>query len=216
MKILAIESSAVRASIAAVTFPDDTLAEVVVHEMRELPNDRKDSGPMFSTLERVIRKFGRPDRIVVGLGPGSYAGVRIAISAAFGLAAGSRTELVGCPSIVAMPGRWRSYVVIGDARRRTFFWGQVCDRTVRGEFDLLTEEQVRLRLASLGTGVPVFSADALPPFSHRVRRNFPAADILAQLAADPTRQLTGMPLEPIYLREAYVTTPTNERRERIR
>src|SRR5947209_2598675 len=79
MKILALELSCARGSLA--WWDKD------VPVVREWPNDRKHSGPFFEHLADIRKQFGSPDMIIVGLGPGSYAGVRIAISAAIGLQA---------------------------------------------------------------------------------------------------------------------------------
>src|SRR5437667_10229867 len=81
MKILALELSSASGSIA--------LRNADTEEFfREWPNDRKNSGPFFEYLAEMQKQFGKPDTIVVGLGPGSYAGTRIAISAAIGLSFG--------------------------------------------------------------------------------------------------------------------------------
>src|SRR5213596_1246710 len=95
MKILALELSTARGSLA---WLNDTVDLVVV----EWPNDRKNSGAFFENLAQVQEQFGSPDTIIVGLGPGSYAGTRIAISAAIGLQTASQARLVGFPSICAM------------------------------------------------------------------------------------------------------------------
>ncbi len=57
-----------------------------------------------------------PERFVVGLGPGSFAGVRAALSFAIGYAAGSSCEVWGLPSPCALAGEG-SLAVVGDARR---------------------------------------------------------------------------------------------------
>ena len=114
MKILALELSTARGSIA-------WLDEVDL-VMREWTNDRKNSGPFFVNLQNIREKFGPPEEIIVGLGPGSYAGVRIAISAAIGLQVTSKTRLIGYPSICAMECEADEYGVIGDARRQSFFF----------------------------------------------------------------------------------------------
>src|SRR5439155_15494621 len=95
MKILALELSSARGSVAL--FNDGNVVF-----FREWQNDRKNSGPFFEYLTEVQKQFGKPDTIVVGLGPGSYAGTRIAVSAAIGLQAASRARLIGFASICAI------------------------------------------------------------------------------------------------------------------
>src|SRR5439155_11119666 len=119
MKILALELSSAQGNIALVDHKTDF--------SREWPNDRKNSGPFFEHLREVQKQFGKPDTIIVGLGPGSYAGTRIAISAAIGLQAASNSELIGFSSICAIECDAPEYCVIGDARRQTFFFAQICE-----------------------------------------------------------------------------------------
>src|SRR5437588_10331506 len=95
MKILALELSSARGSLAVAA--DDNV-EVV----RDWQNDRKNSGPFFEYLTEVQKQFGKPDTIVVGLGPGSYAGTRIAISAAIWFRAATQARFFGVPSICVM------------------------------------------------------------------------------------------------------------------
>lgn len=44
----------------------------------------------------------RPDRILVGIGPGSFTGIRVAIAAAHGLAIGWDCEIAGMPSLALL------------------------------------------------------------------------------------------------------------------
>ena len=61
------------------------------------------------------------DRIVVGTGPGSFAGVRAAIAFAQGYALGKPScEVFGLPSPCALAGDGR-VAVVGDARRGLFW-----------------------------------------------------------------------------------------------
>ena len=61
------------------------------------------------------------DRIVVGTGPGSFAGVRAAIAFAQGYAIGRPScEVLGLPSPCALAGDGR-LAVVGDARRGLFW-----------------------------------------------------------------------------------------------
>src|SRR2546423_8233730 len=109
MKVLALELSSARGSLA---WHDGSDADFVP----EWQNDRKNSGPFFEYLVEVQKRFGKPDTIVVGLGPGSYASTRIAISSAIGLQAASRACLIGFPSICALECDAAEYCVIDDAR----------------------------------------------------------------------------------------------------
>ena len=61
------------------------------------------------------------DRIVVGTGPGSFAGIRAAIAFAQGYAIGRPScEVLGLPSPCALAGDGR-LAVVGDARRGLFW-----------------------------------------------------------------------------------------------
>jgi len=206
MKILAVDLSTARASLAF--FDGSESAEpapIAAHEC-VWPNDRKNSGPFFENLQRILREFGLPTKIVVGLGPGSYAGIRIAISAAIGLEVAARAELAGYPSVCAIPGQDDEYIVIGDARRKSFFFVKIKNRTVAGDYELLSEEELRERIEQ-HPGARIVSSDLLPQFQSRVEQAYPLAEILGQLAAEKGRSFVGPPLEPIYLREANVTMP---------
>ena len=55
-------------------------------------------------------------RIVVGTGPGSFAGIRSALAFAQGYALGRKCEVLGLPSACALAGEGR-LAVVGDARQ---------------------------------------------------------------------------------------------------
>ena len=198
VKILALELSSARGSLA--------WREDDVDLTREWANNRKNSGEFFRNLSEVRKEFGAPDRIVVGLGPGSYAGTRIAISAAIGLHLALKAELVGLSSLCAIECDAREYAVIGDARRQTFFLADVRDNVLSAPPSLHPEAELRTALDSIGTQKPIFSVEELPQFSV-AKVGFPSAQILARLAADTNRTFVWPPLEPMYLREPHITTP---------
>ena len=56
------------------------------------------------------------DRIVVGTGPGSFAGIRSALAFAQGYALGKPCEVLGLPSACALAGEGK-LAVVGDSRR---------------------------------------------------------------------------------------------------
>ena len=213
MKILALELSTARGSIAAL---DDN-----VDLAREWANDRKHSGLFFDNLQEVTKKLGAPEMIVVGLGPGSYAGTRIAISAAIGLATVGGTgsvsspdlgrhggrpsiKLAGLPSICAFDAL--EYCVIGDARRNSFFFAQVRANDLVEGPTLFGESELKAKLDKLDQKMSIFCSEELPRFERAILR-YPSAKILARLAQNPNRNFALPPLEPIYLREPHITIP---------
>jgi tRNA threonylcarbamoyladenosine biosynthesis protein TsaB len=198
MKILALELSTARGGLCWLN--ED------VEVARNWPNDRKNSGAFFASIDDVTKKLGFPDIIVVGLGPGSYAGTRIAISAGIGLQVGSNARLMGFPSICALECDVQEYCVIGDARRKSFFFARIRAHEFIEGPHLFSEEELRRKLALTRNDVPVFCSEPLPQFERSVVR-FPSAVLLARLAQDPRRSFSLPPLEPIYLREPYITMP---------
>ena len=199
MKILALELSTARGGMA-------WLDEDAVDLTREWPNDRKNSALFFENLRDVTQKFGAPDTIIVGLGPGSYAGTRIAISAAIGLQVSSGARLIGFPSISAMECNADEYCVVGDARRKAFFFARVRSNNLIENPTLFSEAELKSKLEGLEAATPVFTSDSLPQFEGAVVC-FPSALALARVARDPQRRFFLPPLEPIYLREPHITMP---------
>src|SRR6266436_4872918 len=198
MKILALELSTAHGGVAWVH--DD------VELTREWPNDRKNSAAFFQNLGAVTKKFGAPEMIIVGLGPGSYAGTRIAISAAIGLQLSSGARLIGFPSICAIECEAREYCAIGDARRKSFFFAQIRDRELVEGPTLYSESEMKGKLDRLGPTMPIFSSESLQQFERAVLR-YPSALMLARVAQAPRRSFFLPPLEPIYLREPHITVP---------
>lgn len=197
MKILALELSSGQGSIAWSEGAADSFAS-------SFSNDRKHSGLFFENLEACLARRGKPDRIVVGLGPGSYAGTRIAIATAIGLQTATAAHLIGLASVCAMPSGAPEYAVIGDARRQSFFFALVRDRlAVEGPL-LCTEEELRDRLSLLAS--PVFSSERLAAFPDATLA-YPSAVVLAEIAATAPSLKNGESLEPIYLRDPHITQP---------
>src|SRR5205823_4676151 len=199
MKILALELSSACGSVAL--FNDGNVVF-----FREWPNDRKNSGPFFEYLAEVLKEFEKPDTIIVGLGPGSYAGTRIAISAAIGLQAASQSRLIGCPSICAIECDAAEYCVIGDARRQTFFFACIRGNELVDGPTLMTEAELREKLDKLDKKMSIFTTEKLSQFE-RAEIRYPSAKLLANLAADSNRNFAEPPLEPMYLREPHITIP---------
>jgi len=199
MKILGLELSSARGSVAL--FNDGNVVF-----FREWQNDRKNSGPFFEYLAEVLKEFEKPDTIIVGLGPGSYAGTRIAISAAIGLQAASQSRLIGFPSICAIECDTAEYCVIGDARRQTFFLARIHGNNLAESPTLMTEAELRAKLDKVDSTMSIFTSEKLPQFERAAIR-YPSAKVLVRLASDANRNFSQPPLEPIYLREPHITIP---------
>lgn len=199
MKILALELSTARGSVAWLDEDTDSV-------VREWANDRKHSGLFFENVQNITKKFDAPEKIIVGLGPGSYAGVRIAIAAAIGLQAASGARLIGFPSICAIENATDDYVVIGDARRQSFYFARIRENEIIEGPKLFGESELRDEFDKLKPEISIFSSDNLPQFE-RVQLCYPSALVLARLARNENRNCLSPPLEPIYLREPHITMP---------
>jgi tRNA threonylcarbamoyladenosine biosynthesis protein TsaB len=198
MNTLALELSTAHGSLAWL--------DGEIEFTRDWPNDRKNSAALFENLEAIRRKFGAPETIIVGLGPGSYAGTRIAISAAIGIQLSCDARLIGYPSICAMQCDAQEYCAIGDARRKSFFFARMIKNEVIEGPTLFSELELKAKLESLDPATLVFSSELLPQF-RRLLISFPSALILARLAKELRRSFCLPPLEPIYLREPHITMP---------
>jgi tRNA A37 threonylcarbamoyladenosine modification protein TsaB len=186
MKILALELSSARGSIAWQKWPAgapataregacapqkqdiDPSTALRTCLAREWANDRKHSGLFFDNLQEITNKFGPPEMIVIGLGPGSYAGIRIAISAAIGLQQATGARLVGLPSICAFEAV--EYCVIGDARRNSFFFAHVRANDLIEGPTLLSEAELRTKLDKLESNMSIFCSEQLPQFERVIVR----------------------------------------------
>jgi tRNA threonylcarbamoyladenosine biosynthesis protein TsaB len=198
MKILALELSSGQGSIA--WLEDDREPFV-----RTFANDRKHSGLFFENLQLCSREFGAPDAIVVGIGPGSYAGVRIAIATALGLRTASTAKLAGIPSVCAIETTAGEYCVIGDARRESFFFGRIKNGRMTEGPSLHSGGELERKIEELD--VPLHTCESLPQFP-RAELAYPSARRLAEVARDRIGELADTrSLEPIYLRAPHITVP---------
>jgi tRNA threonylcarbamoyl adenosine modification protein YeaZ len=199
MKILALELSTARGSLAWLDNND-------VEFVREWPNDRRNSAAFFENLDAVAKKLGAPETIIVGLGPGSYAGTRIAVSAAIGLEFCSGARLIGFPSVCAMECDTHEYCVIGDARRKSFFFACIREQELVEGPTLHSESEMKTKLDTIEQAMPIFTSELLPQFDRAVVR-YPSALVLATVAQHPQHGFRFPPLEPIYLRDPHTTIP---------
>ncbi|MDB6156074.1 MAG: tsaB [Chthoniobacteraceae bacterium] len=196
MIILAIDTSTERGSVALLADGELLMEE---HFMA----GRSHSASLFISLEKARACVEGIDQVVIGLGPGSYAGVRIAISAALGFQLGLGAALTGIPSVAALETETPEYLAIGDARREAFYFTYVRNGVCEEGPLLLSETELRARLES---PLPVYSCEQLTAFPN-ARVALPNAVRLARLAAIGSGIVQRDDLEPIYLREPHITLP---------
>ena len=208
MKILAFEFSSAQRSVALATADGK-----IVSAASNIPERTTRA---FALIEEALAKSGlhrtEIDCIAVGLGPGSYTGVRVAISIAQGWQLARGVKLLGLSSSDAIAERARLNGLKGrvtcvvDAQRQEFYVA-VYDLSVapaRPIQSLHIETLAQVKERAAGGEVLIGPEQSLPG-NHLI---FPDAEVLAKLANGRSDFLSGDKLEPIYLREtAFVKTP---------
>jgi tRNA threonylcarbamoyladenosine biosynthesis protein TsaB len=166
----------------------------------------------FALIEKVLLESkvsrGQVEVIAVGLGPGSYTGIRAAIAIAQGWQLATGVKLLGVSSAEAIAAQAQADKTLGRVN--------VVIDAQRGEFYLATweislsgrEEVAPLKIVSAAEFHSRQSAGELCLGPDTTPKIFPTAVMVARLAAGRANFLTGESLEPIYLREtSFVKAP---------
>ena len=179
----------------------------------------------FSMIEKVLAeaKIEREqiDVIAVGLGPGSYTGIRIALSVAQGWQLASRdggTKLLGVSSAECVAAQAQAEKISGrvnvviDAQRNEFYLAayeiSAAGRKEIEPLRIVTRAEVESRA---GANEILIGPDVTRWFPNG-RMVFPRAAVLGQLALSRSDFVAGDKLEPIYLRETnFVKAPPSRR-----
>lgn len=197
MIILALETSTRQASLAV--WRDGE----VVREW-SFCSERSHNSLLFAPL-REAWAVAKPDLMVVGTGPGSYAGVRVALAAALGVSLAKNVPLLGWPSLTAH-ALAADGLMVGDARRGGFFLAELVGARLQGEPEIMTLEALARRLG----GRSAWTFDEVPCLPE-VLTIKPSAGWLARRVAALSEAerslLAGVTPEPLYLRPPFITTP---------
>jgi len=205
--ILGIDTSTPRATLA---LWDRAAAEVAWRA--GFTTDRAHNAAIFGPFTEMLEDFRDViTGVAVGLGPGSYGGIRVGIAVANGLALVRGLPVVGLSSLEAFDVAPDDYAVVGDARRRSGYVARVTGRRLQGDPELIEDERLAERIDALaGEGLALFSADAsVAERFDAVEPAFPAAVLVAEQAAGLPAAAweERAPLEPRYLRAPHITTP---------
>jgi tRNA threonylcarbamoyladenosine biosynthesis protein TsaB len=208
MKILALEFSSGHRSVA-VSHGEILLAQKTTTGGRSVA--------AFSMIESALAeaKIEREEieTIAIGLGPGSYTGIRAAIALAQGWQLARRINTIGVSSVVALALHAQMQKIFGrvnvviNAQREEFYFATYeiteAARTELAPLKILSNSEVQSRLKEGG----VIIGPEAGRFEGRII--FPPADAVAQLAAGRNDFLPGEKLEPIYLRETTFVKAAN-------
>jgi tRNA threonylcarbamoyladenosine biosynthesis protein TsaB len=156
---------------------------------------------LLEDVDALLRQAGAHpsdlDRLAVGLGPGSFTGVRIGLAVARGLALSLDVPGAGVSTLDALAAGAPDAVPVIDAKRREIF------TVLDGEPCVLTPQELQIREGALYVGDGALRYRSLleergadvPPDGDE--RHLPRARFHAELAgeAGPVDEL-----EPLYLR----------------
>ncbi len=205
MKILALEFSSPQRSVAVVRQDE-------FHEALSGSNEP------FTMIDEALRdaKLERAqiDCIVVGLGPGSYTGIRSAISIAQGWQLARPIKLLGISSAECIAAQAQAdgatgrVNVIVDAQREEFYiagYELTSDGAREIEpLKIVTRAEVQQR----SEAGEVLIGPEVSRWFPSGRTVFPRAAILGKMALTRANFVPGEKLEPIYLRETkFVKAP---------
>lgn len=225
MKILALEFSSHQRSAAVVEsvgpWPATTRDNPPAHALSEAVETGGRTTHALGLIEEALRE-ARLEReqvecLAIGLGPGSYTGVRAAIAVAQGwqLAVGARgIKLLGISTAECLAALAQEEGIVGrvavaiDAQRDEFYLADyeldANGRRVLTPLRVATLAEVQAREAA---GEIIIGPEATS-CSPRGRVLFPRAATLGRLAIGRSDFLSGEKLEPIYLRETrFVKAP---------
>jgi tRNA threonylcarbamoyladenosine biosynthesis protein TsaB len=217
MTILALEFSSGQRSVAVVRRRAGDVSFVASEAVETGAGGTRALGMIEDALREAGLEREQIDVIAVGLGPGSYTGIRVALSVAQGWQLASPnggTKLLGISSAECVAAQAQAEKISGrvnvviDAQRNEFYLASY-EISAAGKKEveplrILTRAEVELRA---GANEILIGPEVTRWFPNG-RRVFPRAAMLGQLALSRSDFVAGDKLEPIYLRETnFVKAP---------
>lgn len=178
--------------------------------------ERNHSSAIFKAVRQVLDALEgrRLKEIVVGSGPGSYGGIRVALAVADGLSLVHGSRVAAFSSWNGLDLLHGKACVMSDARRGGWTWGKLENGVLTDVPAVLPAEQARACVAEcLEKGVPVFSTETVEHLAAREMSGIvpvcPSAGALgaAWMAQTEARreELLESPAEPLYIRAPHIT-----------
>lgn len=220
MKILALDSSGLVASVAVVE-DGDLLAEYTVNYKK---THSQTLLPMLDAVVQMIQlKLDTVDAIAVASGPGSFTGLRIGSATAKGLGLALDKPLISVPTTQAMAyglyGASGVICPIMDARREQVYTGFY--RFTGGRMEVLHDQmaadirQVIQMLGEMGQPV-IFSGDGVAVYRDVIEELMEVPVCFAPAHVDRQRAGAVAALAMEYLKEGRTETAGEHRPEYLR
>jgi tRNA threonylcarbamoyladenosine biosynthesis protein TsaB len=198
--------------ILAVEFSSESRSAAVLRDGRLLGHAAETGGRRaIGLVEQALQKAGcereEIETLAVGLGPGSYTGIRGAIALAQGWQLGRDVQIVGISSVECLAARAEVESIFGavnivvDAQRNEFYLARYQiepgARRLVEPLRLAAQAEVEKYFVA---GEKIVGPDLLTWFPQAIQL-YPDAAVLGSLATGRADFVPGEKLEPIYLRE---------------
>ncbi|MBO7244782.1 MAG: tRNA (adenosine(37)-N6)-threonylcarbamoyltransferase complex dimerization subunit type 1 TsaB [Alphaproteobacteria bacterium] len=165
-------------------------AERLIPEIQEL----------FKTAGRNVNELSG---VAVGVGPGSFTGVRVALSTARGFALALNVPVMGVSSLEAYAYESKEDIFVALDTKRGDFYVAGFNKDLEEVFSprVMTMDEIKILNPKL---IASDVADLFEQEGFNVRKNdFSLSEQIAKIAL--ARGENNLPAEPLYLREADVT-----------
>lgn len=199
MNILAIETSTPEASLCL-------LKNGEICYSTNWHAQRNHDAFLFPALQESLECLGdsTPELILVGAGPGSYGGVRVALAAAVGISTVKKSHVVSICSWLGLAPEGCG--IISDAKR-----GGWTLLRPHGDIEVLTTEQLQSELDNGLQIATIESAELMQQKGISVQHSSlkpTAQNLITAWLSLPSEQqllLKNRPAEPIYVRPPHIT-----------
>ncbi len=177
---------------------------------------RNHASAIFKPLQQVLEsiKEHAPQEILVGSGPGSYGGVRVALAVADGLALAYGGRVTSFCSWNGLGIEQAEAWVISDARRGGWAWGRLINGVMNAAPEILSAERSAERLAECAAaGIPVYSTEEPEKLSASGMGSIPAlvphaaalGKLWLSMSEAEKAPFRERPAEPVYVRPPHIT-----------